>query len=701
MFFIESKSDDKVMSQEDMVFMRMVEQSIHQNEAGYYEMKLPFRNAAAMNMPNNRIMVEKRLECLKQRMVKNQQYHKDYSQFMINMIKDGDAEQVPGTEVENGNCWYIPHHGIYHHKKPTKMRVAFDCSCTYRGTSLNKVLLQGPNLLNNLIGILCRFRREHVAFIGDIEHMFHQFQVSPQDRDHLRFLWFKDGDCQATPTTYRMKVFLFGAICSPACANYALKSIAKDFRTEENYEAAECLSTNCYVDDLLHSMSTEEEAIKTISDSRAICAKGHLRLHKFTSNSKSVMKSIPNTERQEAKSQELYFDDDNLERVLGLQWCTETDTFQFKLRLREKPLTRRGILSTVASIYDPLGLIAPYTLLGKQILQRMCREEMSWDDPLEGELYQSWTEWTSELEDLENITIRRCYKPSNFGTVKNIELHYFSDASYSGYGQCTYVRMINTEDKIHCALVMAKARVTHKKVLTMPRLELMAAVISVKISNLLREELQYDKCEEYYWTDSQIVLAYIQNNARRFHIFIANRIQTILNHTKRGQWRYVQTSENPADYVSRGIRPKNINGSTWLTGPDFLWTRIPDVEPIEQMVALDDPEVRKIIIHKIKKGEISLTKRLERFSDWNRAVKGFNLLRKICMSKNDILDSTVEEITNTENFIIMSCQNEHFPDEINALLNDDVITNQMLLSLDPFLDDNMVHSISKMVTREA
>ena len=197
-------------------------------------------------------------------------------------------------------------------------------------------------------------------------------------------------------------MFLFGAIYSPACANYALKSIAKDFRTEENYEAAECLSTNCYVDDLLHSMSTEEEAIKTISDSRAICAKGHLRLHKFTSNSKSVMKSIPNTERQEAKSQEMYFDDDNLERVLGLQWCTETDTFQFKLRLREKPLTRRGIISTVASIYDPLGLIAPYTLRGKQILQRMCREEMSWDDPLEGELYQSWTEWTSELEDLEN-----------------------------------------------------------------------------------------------------------------------------------------------------------------------------------------------------------------------------------------------------------------------------------------------------------
>ena len=183
------------------------------------------------------------------------------------------------------------------------------------------------------------------------------------------------------------------------------------------------------------------------------------------------MKSIPNTERQEAKSQDLYFDDDNLERVLGLQWCTETDTLQFKLILREKPLTRRGILSTVASIYDPLGLIAPYTL----------REEMSWDDPLEGELYQSWTEWTSELEDLENVTIRRCYKPSNFGTVKNIELHYFSDASYSGYGQCTYVRMINTEYKKHCALVMAKARVTPKKVLTMPRLELMAAVTSVKI----------------------------------------------------------------------------------------------------------------------------------------------------------------------------------------------------------------------------
>ena len=152
--FIESKSDAKVMLQEDMVFLRMVEQSIHYNEAGYYEMKLPFRNAAAMNMPNNRIVVEKRLECLKQRMVKKEQYHKDYSQFVINMIKDGDAEQVSGTEIENGNCWYIPQHCIYHHKKPTKMRVVFDCSCSYRGTSLNKVMLQGHTLLNNLIDIL-------------------------------------------------------------------------------------------------------------------------------------------------------------------------------------------------------------------------------------------------------------------------------------------------------------------------------------------------------------------------------------------------------------------------------------------------------------------------------------------------------------------------------------------------------------------
>ena len=277
------------------------------------------------------------------------------------MIKQGDAEQVPSTEIENVNCWYIPHHGIYHHKKPTKMRVVFDCSCT----SLNKVLLQGPN--NNLIGILCRIRREHVAFIGDIEHMFHQFQVPPPGRDHLRFLWFKYGDCQATPTTYRMKVFLFGETYSPACANYALKSIAKYFRTEGNYEASECVSTNCYVDDLLHSTSTEEEAIKTIFDSRTIGAKGHLRLHKFTSNSKSVMKSITNTGRQEAKSQELYFDYENLERALGLQWCI--DSFQYKLTLREKSLTRGSILSTFATIYDPLGLIAPYTLRGKNTVK--------------------------------------------------------------------------------------------------------------------------------------------------------------------------------------------------------------------------------------------------------------------------------------------------------------------------------------------
>ena len=370
------------------------------------------------------------------------------------------------------------------------------------------------------------------------------------------------------------------------------------------------------------------------------------------------------------------------------------------MMMQEKPLTRRGVLSTVASIYDPLGLIAPFTLRGKQILQNMCQQNMTWDDPLDGDLLHKWNGWTTELQHLEDVSINRCYKPLGFGTVKKYELHHFSDASYSGYGQCTYVRLINTQDEIHCALVMAKARVTPKKVLTIPRLELMAAVTSVKVSNILREELCYTNCQEFYWTDSQIVLSYIQNDAKRFHVFVANRVQLILNHTSKEQWRHIKTDENPADHTSRGLAARNISTSNWLTGPRFLWRVLPDKESVSDVIAIDDPEVKKIIVHQVTRSNFSMLRRLEQFSDWNRAVSGINSIRRAIQHKHQVpLKSNVDQLKDTETFIIKKCQMEQYPEEISALNNKDTVANQMLLSLDPFIDEDMILRVGGRLKR--
>ena len=175
------------------------------------------------------------------------------------------------------------------------------------------------------------------------------------------------------------------------------------------------------------------------------------------------------------------------------------------------------------------------------------------------------------------MKVPRCLKPDEFGNLKRVELHHFSDASTDGYGQCSYLRLTNEMDKIHCSLVIAKSRVTPLKQVLIPRLELNAAVLSVKISATLQDELNYDKVEEIYWTDSRVVLGYINNEARRFHVFVANRVQQIRDHTAPNQWKHVESKLNLADDASRGLKASElIDNATWINGPEFLYEQHED-----------------------------------------------------------------------------------------------------------------------------
>lgn len=150
-------------------------------------------------------------------------------------------------------------------------------------------------------------------------------------------------------------------------------------------------------------------------------------------------------------------------------------------------------MSTVASIFDPLGFVAPFILVGKQILQQMCRDKVGWDEPLPADLRPQWESWLLDLQNLTDVKIQRCYLPADFKEVQRCELHHFSDASVTGYGQCTYLRAISVSGQIHCSLVMGKARVAPTKVTTVPRLELSAAVVAVRTSDLLRKEKEGGK----------------------------------------------------------------------------------------------------------------------------------------------------------------------------------------------------------------
>lgn len=188
-----------------------------------------------------------------------------------------------------------------------------------------------------------------------------------------------------------MTVHLFGAGSSPGCANFALKRIATDHEEEFGQDAANFVRDNFYVDDGLKSVPTVAEAVKLIESTRKLCTKGELRLHKFSSNSREVLETIPEDERAKGlKNLDLHQSSLPMERALGVQWCMETDLFQFRITLQDKPLTRRGILSTVSSVYDPLGYLAPFILIGKQILQQLCHDKADWDEPIPDQAQVNW-----------------------------------------------------------------------------------------------------------------------------------------------------------------------------------------------------------------------------------------------------------------------------------------------------------------------
>lgn len=312
--------------------------------------------------------------------------------------------------------------------------------------SLNLQLLQGPNFTNTLLGVLTRFRQDHVTLMADIEAMFHQVKVSQRNVDFLRFLWWPNGDITQSFKEYRMKVHLFGAISSPSCSNYALRKLAEDYKDCFPNRVLNTILHNFYVDDCLTSVHTEEEALHMVKDLTAVCSKGGFQLSKWMSNSRKVLASIPE-EHLSKSTKDLNLDKDNLpvERALGLHWCVESDAFMFKIAVSERPYTRRGILSVVSSIYDPLGFLSPLILPSKLLLQELCKRNIGWDDEMPQILACQWSKWLQDLKRVVMVKVDRCIMPKDFGKIKMAQLHHFSDASECGYGTVSYLRLEETK----------------------------------------------------------------------------------------------------------------------------------------------------------------------------------------------------------------------------------------------------------------
>ena len=518
-------TNEDVVSLEDKQFMNLMDNNVRL-EDGHYVVPLPFR-CKEVFFPNNRCIAVRRAEHLKRKFKRDPKFHEDYVKFIGDMISNGYARKS-SRNYKDGNNWFIPHHGVYHPNKPGKIRVVFDCSSEFKDCSLNKELLQGPDLTNHLIKVLTRFRKEHVAFMADIEAMFYQVRIPDDQRGFVQFLWWEDGDYQKDLATYEMCVHIFGGTSSPSCCNYALKKTGRDNRNDFGEETYDTLMRNFYVDDLLKSTPDVAAAINLINNIKAMCLSGGFNLTKFISNKLEVLAILPDTDRRKSvQDLDLSVGSLPLERALGVVWNIENDTMGFRINLKDTPMTRRGLLATISSIYDPLGLAAPYMLTGRKILQQLIADGNGWDNVIPEGVKIRWQRWRDKLPLLEAIEVQRCFKPEQFGAVTDASLHHFSDASEIGYGQVSYLRLQNENDEVHCSLVIGKSRVSPLKNVSIPRLELTAATLSVKVGVKLHDTLEYENLKQIYWTDSKVVLGYIKNESKRFKIFVSNRVSQI------------------------------------------------------------------------------------------------------------------------------------------------------------------------------
>ena len=271
---------------------------------------------------------------------------------------------MPTDELQPGDrqVWYLLHHPVTHPLKPEKVRVVFDCAAQFAHTSLNRQLLQGPDLTNSIVGVLTRFPQEFVGLVADIQSMFHQVRVEPRDCDALRFLWWPGGDLSAELTEYRIVKHLFGATSSPSVVNLCLKKTA-EMDGGWNSEVANVIKRNMYADDLMKSTETTADAILLVHKVKEQLSKGGFHLTKWCSNDRRVLAVVPEPER--AKSViNLELDQLPTQSALGLKQVSD----KLMSVTSKVPLTKRGMVSVVYSLFDPLGFIAPYIMKAKLLL---------------------------------------------------------------------------------------------------------------------------------------------------------------------------------------------------------------------------------------------------------------------------------------------------------------------------------------------
>ncbi|XP_055910918.1 uncharacterized protein LOC129945285 [Eupeodes corollae] len=669
-----------------------------------FEVPLLWRNDN-LKLPKSETYAYNRLLCLERRLVREPHIKILINNLIEDYVIKGYARKIDPKSEVTGKTWYLPIFPVLNPNKPNKIRIVWDAAAKINGVSLNSALLTGPDITSPLLGVLFRFRERNVGLCADIKEMFHQVQIKADDQEAQRFLWRNAKTNEVE--TYILQVMSFGATSSPFCAQYIKNRNAQEFNLQFP-DAAKAIIRDHYVDDYIASYDNDEEAARIAKDVIHVHSKGGFEIRNFRSNSSSLLDELKCHSADKCSSVSL----SNAEKVLGLWWSPTNDEWFFIFNSdrmcsevmsgKQKP-TKREVLQFLMRIYDPLGLIANILVNVKILLQSIWRSGVDWDEKIRNEHFVIWNKWLRLLPEINNIKIPRRYLTVlNFLDADSVELHIFCDASEEALASAAYIRVMHGEE-IECRLIAAKTKVAPLRHISIPRMELEAAVLGSRLATTIIESHSIKFTRQIYWTDSKTVIYWLRSPSRKFQQFVSLRIGEILEKTHAEYWKWVPSKENVADEATKTRMNFDFSSqSPWYRGPDFLWLN----ENFWPKCKLDsikpDSEFVEHLHHSTKDVNQEWIINFHKFSNWRELLNAMSrvyLFIDWYFTRNP--DLTLQQfIDDAERCLWRRAQRDVFSEEIILLdavnIGDRVFLpkTSLLYKLSPYIDEHNVLRIS-------
>lgn len=668
------------LSPEELACEEHFQRNITRDSSGRYVVALPFQRSHQA-LGESRARALKRLDALERKFHRNTELRDQYSAVINEYLELGHMS--PARDTEKATGFYLPHHAVIKEASmTTKIRVVFDGSAkSSTGVSLNDVLMVGPTIQDDIFAHVIRFRLHNYVLTGDIEKMYRQFLVREEDRQFQRILWKHAGEIK----TFELNTVTFGLGPAPFLAIRALQQLADD-ESNRCPRAATILKRDLYVDDLLTGAETIEEGIVIRDEIIQVLRLGGLNMRQWASNDPRLLEGIS----ENNVNLKLQLSSDKTLKTLGVFWNSQEDSIVYTA----KPLTVSGVitkrmmLSEIAKIYDPLGLLGPITLYAKGLMQKLWQLKLNWDESVPSNIHTTWTQFCEQLKLVNNLSFDRRILTEN---ITSIQLHGFCDASETGYGACIYLRSTNNQGQSQCKLLCAKSRVAPLKTVSIPRLELCGAQLLANLYNSVVKTIEKEIDTTTFWTDSTIVLCWINDSPHTLKTFVANRVAKIQEKTNPANWRHISSEDNPADALSRGQLPEDfIQNNLWKFGPKWILSNETSWPTRKRYQLPEVPEKRQITcLATSATMDDEIFNRFSSFTKLKRVI-AYCLRFKPRNRFTGALRTT--ELVNAEKVIIRKIQATAFSKEIRDLSGGRrVDKGSKLISLDPFVDkDNLL-----------